>query len=473
MRRYESDYRINEGDDVLGKENAIHQDVDLRLDAIELLGQAFAEGNRADIEALIAAYRDTVSGLARQVEDLLGEASGGISADAIAETADRLFLTAARRALILSDLRGGVDASGDTMAKLFALIAGVIGGAPAGRQNLKALNDAILANTATLSAITGGADPTLDSFAEALTRFVIDEGQISSLMTMVGNRVRVDADMGLTQAKKRQARFNIGAGGSVGGVSAATTLTVTNLNTVMYFLAGPYTVTLPRTAVCAFGDYIEFTNLQTSIITIARDAADTSVIYAKASGATASVDVGPGQSIRLTFEGTNWIGQGRALAPEYAQAALGYTPVRQGTGVGQLNNLVNLGWSSLSALKATVDTSDLGRIWTDSLMSVLVSTSGYFKLPFSGGTIIVQWTSVDLGATADKVFTWPVAFPNALLSHANAIETGDASAGTAWTLKTDGMSTSGGNVRARVTANGGTTGIQAGSTIARIIGIGY
>lgn len=210
MRRFEEQYRLNEGDDVLNRENAIHQDVDLRLDAIELLGQAFAEGNRADIEVLIAAYRDTVSGLARQVQDLLGEAVGGISANAIAETADRLFLTAARRAAILSDLRGGVDASGDTLAKLLALIGGVIGGAPVGRQSLKALNDAISANTAALSAITGGSDPTLDSFAEALTRFVIDEGQISGLMTMVGNRLRGDAAGGYTAPQVAQFVANLG-----------------------------------------------------------------------------------------------------------------------------------------------------------------------------------------------------------------------------------------------------------------------
>ncbi|MCQ9393323.1 phage tail protein [Pseudomonas viridiflava] len=44
------------------------------------------------------------------------------------------------------------------------------------------------------------------------------------------------------------------------------------------------------------------------------------------------------------------------------QAKLGFIPVQQGTGTGQLNNLVKIGWSG-GALKATVDNSDLGNFW--------------------------------------------------------------------------------------------------------------
>lgn len=44
------------------------------------------------------------------------------------------------------------------------------------------------------------------------------------------------------------------------------------------------------------------------------------------------------------------------------QNALGYTPVQQGTGVGQTGNVVKIGWSSGSKLKATVDSTDLGNI---------------------------------------------------------------------------------------------------------------
>ena len=43
-------------------------------------------------------------------------------------------------------------------------------------------------------------------------------------------------------------------------------------------------------------------------------------------------------------------------------SSLGYTPVQQGTGVGQLGNAVKIGWSGTVGLKATVDATDLGPI---------------------------------------------------------------------------------------------------------------
>lgn len=45
------------------------------------------------------------------------------------------------------------------------------------------------------------------------------------------------------------------------------------------------------------------------------------------------------------------------------QVALGFTPVQQGGGVGQLTNPVKIGWSG-TALKATVDAVDQGTIYT-------------------------------------------------------------------------------------------------------------
>lgn len=97
-----------------------------------------------------------------------------------------------------------------------------------------------------------------------------------------------------------------------------------------------------------------------------------------------------------------------------------------------------------------------------------LSPAGSYKLP---GGLILQWTAVDLSTNADKAFTWATPCPNALLGYATAIETGDASATSAWTLKTDGMGKLGGNVRARVTTNGGGTGIQAGATIGHVMAV--
>ncbi|WP_211465710.1 hypothetical protein [Collimonas silvisoli] len=48
--------------------------------------------------------------------------------------------------------------------------------------------------------------------------------------------------------------------------------------------------------------------------------------------------------------------------PAAKQDALGYTPVQQGTGVGQLPNVVKIGWSNGSGVKVTVDATDMGTV---------------------------------------------------------------------------------------------------------------
>lgn len=44
------------------------------------------------------------------------------------------------------------------------------------------------------------------------------------------------------------------------------------------------------------------------------------------------------------------------------QNALGYTPVQQGTGVGQVTNAVKIGWTTGAEIKITVDSTDMGAI---------------------------------------------------------------------------------------------------------------
>lgn len=59
------------------------------------------------------------------------------------------------------------------------------------------------------------------------------------------------------------------------------------------------------------------------------------------------------------------------------QDNLGYTPVQQGTGTGQLSNTVKIGWSSENRLKASVDNTDLGNIVFDgNLPSSLPANGG-------------------------------------------------------------------------------------------------
>jgi hypothetical protein len=50
-------------------------------------------------------------------------------------------------------------------------------------------------------------------------------------------------------------------------------------------------------------------------------------------------------------------------------ARLGYTPIQQGTGNAQLPNIVKIGWSAATRLKATVDATDLGNIVFDAHIS--------------------------------------------------------------------------------------------------------
>lgn len=156
MRKFESDYRIRESDDVLQKEDSIHRDLDLRVDAVEQIAEEFRAGNRQDVDALVGNIEKTFSKLAAEMRTLLDSTAGGISADVVIETAERLFFTEVRRAALLAELRGGVADKGDTLAKLLDLINGIdvagpiakavsdlIGTAPADRRTLRLISDAV------------------------------------------------------------------------------------------------------------------------------------------------------------------------------------------------------------------------------------------------------------------------------------------------------------------------------------------
>ena len=81
---------------------------------------------------------------------------------------------------------------------------------------------------------------------------------------------------------------------------------------------------------------------------------------------------------------------------------LGYTPVQQGTGIGQGSNSVKLGWSG-SRLKATVDSTDLGNILFDGNFDASLSSNGYQRLP-SG--LIVQWGTISTFLSSGNNYTY-------------------------------------------------------------------
>ena len=96
---------------------------------------------------------------------------------------------------------------------------------------------------------------------------------------------------------------------------------------------------------------------------------------------------------------------------------LGFTPVQQGGGSGQLTNKVYIGWTG-SQLKGQVDAVDQGAFvmqpsFTGSNQSLGGNGStGYQKLP---GGLIMQWGySGDTGST--MTINLPVTFPNAFIN---------------------------------------------------------
>lgn len=149
------------------------------------------------------------------------------------------------------------------------------------------------------------------------------------------------------------------------------------------------------------------------------------------------------------------------------QAALGFTPVQQGTGIGQSQaNVVKIGWDG-SILKATVDGADLGELWAAYRAAFTVAGNGYVKLP---NGFILQWCSITLtNAVPDNRVNWPMTFPNALLGFTASADTGDTTLNTLYGVRTDGANASGVNVRGRLVTSGS---VQSAGMVAKLISVG-
>lgn len=101
------------------------------------------------------------------------------------------------------------------------------------------------------------------------------------------------------------------------------------------------------------------------------------------------------------------------------QNNLGFAPVHQGGGIGQLFNTVFVGWSG-SRLKGQVDATDLGNFVFDGNMISYVSSviSGLFagSLGANGwialGSLIVQWGQIGQFEFGPVTATFPRSFPN-------------------------------------------------------------
>lgn len=103
------------------------------------------------------------------------------------------------------------------------------------------------------------------------------------------------------------------------------------------------------------------------------------------------------------------------------QPVLGFTPVQQGTGIGQVSNIVKIGWSG-SKTKITIDSTDMGNIamepWVVAYINGLANVPGGFPtldgaaqvpaarvaplayVPLAGGTMTGQLTVTGAGVSA-------------------------------------------------------------------------
>ena len=87
-------------------------------------------------------------------------------------------------------------------------------------------------------------------------------------------------------------------------------------------------------------------------------------------------------------------------------ARLGYTPVQQGTGIGQTSNTVKIGWSAGSKLKATVDSTDFGAIALESWVSTYFATAIAGKANDSGTYSGLNVGYATSAGNADTVDGW-------------------------------------------------------------------
>lgn len=114
------------------------------------------------------------------------------------------------------------------------------------------------------------------------------------------------------------------------------------------------------------------------------------------SGAVAltKADVGLG-NVDNTSDANKPISTATQSALNGKQDALGFTPVQQGTGVGQSWNTVKIGWSG-SNLKVTVDVTDLGNFWLTSNFNP-DSKANVSGATFSGAIAVPQLYISGLG----------------------------------------------------------------------------
>ena len=152
--------------------------------------------------------------------------------------------------------------------------------------------------------------------------------------------------------------------------------------------------------------------------------------------------------------------QGSARTTLGAQAALGFTPVQQGGGAGQGTNKIHFGWSG-SRIKAQVDFSDQGALWTDGNAGWSLAVNGYHRFPTG---LIIQWGRAGSGGSLNVVVGFPVAFNTVAGVLVNHVSAGlpNTTAVASWV---GDFNVAGFTATTRVIGNGGSVGGPAGQEI--------
>jgi hypothetical protein len=266
---------------------------------------------------------------------------------------------------------GGVAANG------YALLSGATFTGPANVLNVAAGNNTTLAaNTAFVTAavaqakadIVGSSPAALDTLNEFATALANDPNFATTTATSLGNRLRVDtAAQGLNSTQKANAATNLG-------------------------LAAVATSGLKADVGLGNVDNTSDANKSPSTAQAAINAARVTGVTATAP-VVSSGGMAPVISMPAAATGAN----GYLTAADWnafsgKQAALGFTPVREGSGIGQSANTIFIGWGSgaggsgTGGLKATVDSLDLGYLPTS-------STNGH-----TGGTYTFAGKNITAGA---------------------------------------------------------------------------
>jgi hypothetical protein len=104
--------------------------------------------------------------------------------------------------------------------------------------------------------------------------------------------------------------------------------------------------------------------------------------YSRANGKCFGFD-----NVDNTSDANKPISTATATALAGKQASLGYTPVQQGTGVGQSSNTVKIGWTTGSEIKITIDSTDMGAI---AMKSYLANSATIAAAVAATGSTLVQ-----------------------------------------------------------------------------------